>query len=291
MSISNALILSRKLASRMLLNIAALLPLTTTARSLGERLPSGKRENSQKALEVITDSIAPYAQNNGMPWEMVSSLADKLGEWGYLSFSQSGEDAVLRNFLRNKRSGFYVDVGANHPVRFSNTYYYYLRGWRGINIEPMEGAKALFDRYRPLDVNLELAVGQAGKSEFFVFQETCFNTMDGVLAAKLMDGKISELKGRRIITKVPLAEILEKYAEGKAIDFLSVDAEGLDEEILASNDWNRFRPHYIIAERHADDPSRPMDPRGILAASGYALVAQTEFSGVYRDKQFKTNKH
>jgi hypothetical protein len=155
----------------------------------------------------------------------------------------------------------------------------------------MEGSKALFDRYRPQDTNLELAVGKAGTTEFFVFEETCFNTMDSVLAEKLVEEKVSDLKGRRTITKVPLAEILEKYAGDKAIDFLSVDAEGLDEEILASNDWNRFRPHYIIAERHANDPSRPMDPSGILDASGYSLVAQTEFSGVYYDKHLKTFNH
>lgn len=268
---------------RFLRSLLTHLPANEIGKALSDRLRHDNCQDAQRVFDALSENLASYAQSNEAPWQMVSLLADKIGEWGYLSFSQSGEDAVLRNFLRNKRSGFYVDVGANHPIRFSNTYYYYLRGWRGINIEPMAGSKAIFDNYRPRDINLEVAVGKPGTSTLFIFEETCFNTMDDVLAAKLIEDKISPLKEKRTMTKVPLAEILATHCHGASIDFLSVDAEGLDEEVLASNDWDRFRPCYVAAERHANDPSRPMDPRSILQCSGYSIVAQTEFSEIYRD--------
>jgi hypothetical protein len=75
------------------------------------------------------------------------------------SYSQEGEDRVLAHVLDIGRRdpGFYVDVGAHHPQRFSNTYAFYLAGWRGLNIEPRPGSLSLFQRLRPRDINLNLA--------------------------------------------------------------------------------------------------------------------------------------
>ncbi len=254
----------RRVVSKLLFIVAGLIPVSTLVKSLKKRTQA-KNPRDAKA------------------WQIISTAADELGGWGYLSFSQTGEDAVLRNFLRNRKSGIYVDVGANHPIRYSNTYYWYLRGWRGINIEPMIGSKALFDKYRPQDINLEIAVGKRGTSTLFVFKETCFNTMDACLAEKLIKDNISPLIEKRSVDKIPLKEILASHLGEDSIDFLSVDAEGLDTEILASNDWDRFRPCYVIAERHMNDPFRPTDPGIILGSYGYVLVAQTEFSCLYRD--------
>lgn len=77
------------------------------------------------------------------------------------SFSSAGEDMILRHIIgSDKRNGFFVDVGAYHPTLFSNTYFFYLNGWRGINIEARPGSKALFDRVRPRDTNLELGISR-----------------------------------------------------------------------------------------------------------------------------------
>src|SRR5260221_4132865 len=77
------------------------------------------------------------------------------------SFSCAGEDMILRHLLGPDRTrGFYVDVGAFHPTLFSNTHFFYLNGWRGINIEARPGSKKLFDKIRPEDVNLEVGVSR-----------------------------------------------------------------------------------------------------------------------------------
>src|SRR5690349_18351333 len=95
-----------------------------------------------------------------------ASLKDWLGLHWRRSYSQEGEDMVLRRVFEHKAHGFYVDVGAHHPMRFSNTYFFYRRGWRGINIDARPGSKREFDRARPRDINVECGVAQvAGASK------------------------------------------------------------------------------------------------------------------------------
>ncbi|MFM6476289.1 MAG: hypothetical protein ACKPGH_22810, partial [Dolichospermum sp.] len=94
-----------------------------------------------------------------------------------ISFSQDGEDIVIAELFNNKPEGFYVDVGAHHPQRFSNTYYFYLNGWSGINIDAMPGSMKIFDDLRPRDINLEIPISD--KSEiltYYEFDETSINS-------------------------------------------------------------------------------------------------------------------
>lgn len=74
-------------------------------------------------------------------------------------YSQEGEDMVLRKIFKNQKKGFYVDIGAHHPKRFSNTHLLYKKGWKGINIDVTPGSIKLFNQLRPRDTNLELGVG------------------------------------------------------------------------------------------------------------------------------------
>src|SRR5689334_15261611 len=74
------------------------------------------------------------------------------------SYSQEGEDMILARVFENQKSGFYVDVGAHHPWRFSNTYMFYRRGWRGLNIDAMPDSMSRFRKARPRDINVEIPV-------------------------------------------------------------------------------------------------------------------------------------
>jgi FkbM family methyltransferase len=166
-------------------------------------------------------------------------------------FGQEGEDLILAELFLGKRDGFYIDVGAHHPKRFSNTYHFYrFRGWRGINIEAMPGSMKAFRRARPNDINVEAAVSDSSEElTYFVFNEPALNTFDPALAAE-RDGK----KGYYIAERMPirtrrLEEILEKHLPaGTKIDFLTVDVEGFDLKVLHSNDWKRFRPTVVLVE-------------------------------------------
>jgi FkbM family methyltransferase len=170
--------------------------------------------------------------------------------YGQLCFSQEGEDILLARIFNGQERGFYVDVGAHHPQRFSNTYYFYLRGWRGINIDAAPGSMAPFEAVRPGDINLEVPISDSRQVlTYYSFNEPALNSFSPEVARE-RDG----LGDYRIISEQQLetrtlAEVLgEHLAPGAEIDFMSVDVEGLDYQVLKSNDWARFRPRVVLVE-------------------------------------------
>jgi FkbM family methyltransferase len=166
-----------------------------------------------------------------------------------LCYGQDGEDLILDRLLERQSKGFYVDVGAHHPVRFSNTYLFYRRGWRGINIDAMPGSMKTFTRLRPRDINIECGVaGVAGTLTYHRFNEPALNTFDADEAA-LKNKPPYQLVDTISIAVERLDVLLDRNMPADVtIDFLSVDVEGKDEEVLRSNDWSRFRPRFILAE-------------------------------------------
>jgi FkbM family methyltransferase len=209
-------------------------------------------------------------------------------EYGTLCFSQSGEDGILNYLLPSY--GFYIDVGAHHPLRYSNTHMLYRRGWRGINIEPTPEAKKLFDLHRPGDLNLELAVGRLKTKEtFYVFEEGCYNTFDAVRAKEITKKKISKMITARKIPVKPLGEICKAYmARGQAVQLLTVDAEGKDTEILETHDWKNYRPRHVVVEHHGENYARWKNPSSFLRQKGYYLVSRTPFSAIFEDTRGKS---
>src|SRR5688572_15978731 len=89
------------------------------------------------------------------------------------SFSCAGEDMILRHLIgSDKMDGFFVDVGAYHPVLLSNTYFFYLNGWRGINIEARPGSRGLFEATRHRDINLEMGISSVrGEMTYYMVGE------------------------------------------------------------------------------------------------------------------------
>lgn len=174
--------------------------------------------------------------------------------FGRKSYSQFGEDLVLSTFCRpdKKTKGFYVDIGAYHPKRFSNTYFFYKRGWSGINIDASPKSMGKFNKARKRDINLEVAVSNENSLKYInIYDESAYNTLDPKRANELNIKGIG-IKGAREIRTVKLKDLLDIHLN-KEIDFLSIDVEGLDLEVLKSNDWNKYNPKFILVELHFDD--------------------------------------
>ena len=167
-----------------------------------------------------------------------------------LSFSQEGEDICLLELLHGKSPGFFVDVGAHHPQRFSNTYTLYLRGWRGLNIDPLPGSAEQFRRVRPGDISIEVGVAmERARLTYHQFDEPALNTFSPKLAAQRESEVGVRSCGTREIDTVPLVELLNTYLpKEKRFDVLNVDVEGLDLEVLQSNDWRIYRPRFVLVE-------------------------------------------
>jgi FkbM family methyltransferase len=192
-----------------------------------------------------------------------------------LSHSQFGEDMIVRTLCASIERGIYVDIGAHHPVYFSNTYYFYRRGWRGLNVDANPGTKRLFDVLRPRDVNVEACVGaDAGQTvEFFVFDQPALNTTDPEMARRAQELTGARLLSRRSFQTHTLAELVERHLPGARVDVLNIDIEGLDEQVLLHHDWTRLRPRVLIFERHGLDPLAAGDDVVIrrLREVGYAV--------------------
>jgi FkbM family methyltransferase len=206
---------------------------------------------------------------------MLLALRERLGRRAY---SQEGEDLVLARYFYGVTNGFFVDVGAHHPFRFSNTYLLYRLGWRGVNIDAMPGSMRPFKRYRPRDVNLEMGVGSVpGSATYYTFNEPALNTFDAALA-KQRCAPPYYLTGEITLPVRPLADILsDAVPAGQSIDVLTVDVEGRDLDVLKSNDWTRFRPTMVLAETLGrsllDLHSEPV--AAYLSSLGYAIAAKT----------------
>lgn len=194
----------------------------------------------------------------------------------WLSHSQFGEDMVLRGLLP-PGPGFYVDIGAHHPVHFSNTYHFYCRGWRGLNVDAAPGSMEAFRQARPRDINVEAAVGQRdGEAlEFFRFEQAALNTFDRDMAAQALARGARPLPSAHLPVRSLNALLEAHLPAGQQVDFLTVDVEGLDEEVLGGLDLQRFRPGVILFERHVPfEQVAGLPLVQHLQGAGYALVAR-----------------
>jgi FkbM family methyltransferase len=206
----------------------------------------------------------------------------------FRSYSQEGEDRILEHIFAGRTSGFYVDVGAHHPTRFSNTAHLHALGWRGMNIDAMPGSMAPFKTARPDDINLELAVAEEAQTlTYYMFNEPALNGFDPELAKERDALPDYHIEATREVQALPLRRILREHLPpGQAVDLLCVDVEGLDLSVLRSNDWEAFRPEVVLVESITGLPVErlPEDPvYAFLAGQGYMLVAKTTRDLFFRD--------
>ena len=208
-----------------------------------------------------------------------------------ISWSQTGEDVLLQAFLRNRiddasYNGFWVDIGAHHPVKWSNTKTFSDRGWRGINVDASVNAIEILNKKRARDINVNVGIGPvSGVLDYYKMSMPAMNTFSKEFAEK------AEIRGGRIVdvVKVPvitLRELLDRYLpSGQHIDFLSIDCEGLDLSILQSSDWYRYRPDYILVEIHTEGRNWDIPNCSVsryMREQGYEFVGQSYVTTLYK---------
>lgn len=187
-----------------------------------------------------------------------------------VSYAQNAEDLRLWGYFRNLgKKGFYVDVGANHPLNDSVTRFYYLRGWRGINIEPQADLCQLLKAERPRDINL--SVGLSDKKEkrtLRKYQSDGLSTYADDYKASYETGSIAGTKAfsEAVSMMDTLAGVLSRYAKRRDIHFLKVDVEGFEYKVVKGNDWKRFRPWVVCVESTGQDRRW----QAVLQKAGYS---------------------
>ena len=158
-----------------------------------------------------------------------------------------GEDLIISDLTKNIKNGFYVDAGCYHPLHLSNTYLLYKRSWNGINIDISEFSIKLFNYLRPNDVNINSAVSNTEKEISFYYQKKLsqLSTIKKEISNERMQGNIKEKK----IKSLKLNSILNQSKfKNRQIDFLNIDVEGADFEVLKSLDFTIYEPKIICIE-------------------------------------------
>jgi FkbM family methyltransferase len=184
---------------------------------------------------------------------------------------------LLNFYFLHQPKGFYVDVGAYDPIQLSNTYHFYKKGWRGINIDATPGLMKRFNDIRPNDINIECAVGAAGiEVDFFVYDMPAINSVSqrGLTYAKETFG--SDPRTTVKVQSKPLSVLLDENipSDVKEIDFMTIDVEGADEEVLRSNNWDKYRPKYLCVEEHVSSKLRDSPISEFLTTMRYELVGR-----------------
>ncbi len=197
------------------------------------------------------------------------------------SFSQHGEDLVIDALLGNKDHGFYVDIGAHDPHLFSNTKRFYRKGWRGINIEPDAHLIEKFKASRPDDINLNIGISNIpGTLTFYrMFPATLSTFSEEAVKSYLDQGY--ELVEKLPVPVKPLRTVLQTYVKNAEIDFMSIDTEGFESHVLASNDWQKFRPTVICIESENPRGSEVGPITQKLLALGYVKHLDNGINSIF----------
>lgn len=165
-----------------------------------------------------------------------------------VSWSQCGEDVVLDSCLPKSKQGFYIDVGAHHPSRFSVTRHLYERGWSGINLDANSSLQRLLERERPRDTFISAAIGKKDSYQLFKGDELAVSTVN--LEWKAESEKLGMVYTQsEIVSGQSLKQIMSHEACPYLVDFLNVDIEGSDYEAIESIELETLKqerwPSYI----------------------------------------------
>lgn len=198
-------------------------------------------------LKKLLKAILPKSAKE----KLIEFKNNNLDGYALKSYSQEGEDMILRRLFEKQQTGFYVDVGAHHPKRFSNTYFFYKKGWNGINIDAMPDSMKSFERIRPRDINIEKPVSDKKQVlTYYAFNEPALNGFSKELPDERKNANNNyHIIFEKDIETSTLTEILDNnLPQNQEIDFLSIDVEGLDFMVLKSNNFEKYKPKVILIE-------------------------------------------
>ena len=208
------------------------------------------------------------------------------------SFSQCGEDLLIQYIfkLRGIHKPTYIDVGANDPFFLSNTAIFYEKGCRGVNIEANPQLAKNFHNHRPNDINLNIGVdSKEGELDFYIMQDNTLSTFSKQECDHMMaHGKpLKEIKKIKLTT---IDEILKKYFNNQFPDFMSIDVEGMDFQILKSINFEISYPKIICVEAAEYSPigagARRNELIDFLVTKGYYEYANTNLNAIMVKKEF-----
>jgi FkbM family methyltransferase len=224
-------------------------------------------------------------------YRFAGRMRRRLGEAGRVSYSQCGEDMIARFVFDTLKIAHprYIDIGAHHPTYLNNTFAFYEAGASGVSIEPDPDLFARFPVERPRDINLNVGIAPAaGELEFFVMSARTLNTFSAEEARAATERGRARIERTLKLPVRPVASVLAEQFASAAPDFLSLDVEGLDLEILKAWDFKRWRPKLVCVETIVYAGGRGGGQRSDIAEhlqdNGFFQYAHTHVNALFVDK-------
>ena len=196
------------------------------------------------------------------------------------SYSMDNEDIAVLNYFKNKRNGFYVDVGCYHPIHRNNTYLLHKQNWNGINIDTSEFSIDLFNFIRPKDLNYNCAISNKDEIIKLFYQKKLsqLSTTEINQAKTVFQGDIKEKE----IQAYTLDNILNKSKyKGIVIDFLDIDVEGADLKVLKGLSFDKYKPELVCIEIH-EKKINQSEVYNFLVNKDYELIWSGIFSHLFK---------
>lgn len=208
----------------------------------------------------------------------------KNSEKGYVSYTIDGTDLILADILRNVNNGFYVDIGANHPISYNNTYYFYKRGWNGFSVDGNQKFEPLWLRERPLDTFITALVSSEVKQvDFKIFKDHKMSSMN-IDQIKLYEKRFSKNE----ITSHPgttttLSNLKNEYFAEKEVHFLTIDVEGEDLNCLIGANLSNWKPGVVVMEVKNMSIYNVISNDVVehLNSYGYRLISKTPLNAIF----------
>ena len=168
------------------------------------------------------------------------------------TYSQWGEDQIIKKFFENTKKGFYIDIGSFHPIMYSNTCFLNNSGWSGVNIDLNQTSIDLFNIMRPNDLNICAAISDKIEERDLYIDHlfSPVNTINKSLCENADKNILFKDLIKKKIKTETFSNIIKKVGKLPEINFLNIDCEGNDYSVLNSIDLKYYKPELICVETH-----------------------------------------
>lgn len=212
-----------------------------------------------------------------------------------LVYAQSGEDIIMDNlfYKLNIRRPSYLDIGANHPAYISNSYYFYMRGSQGVCVEPNPALYKKIRQARPRDkvINVGVGIDEQKEADFYLFPAYAdglgtFSKKEAEYWGEIGMEGLGKIHYEQVI-RMPLQTINAIIRDNfdRCPDFISIDVEGLDLQILKTLDFDSFQPLVLCVETLCYDENKRefknTDTIEFLKSKGYGVYADTHINTIF----------
>jgi len=218
--------------------------------------------------------------------KLLFSLLKYRGFFLKKNYSKKKEVQILKKIFKNKTNGTYIDIGAYHPYRFSNTYLLHKKGWNGTNVDINKKSIDLFNIARPNDINLNIAIGDKNKMQTFYFKNKIhpMNTLNKEFAKRFWSNK-NNLNKNKIMTQT-FNYLIKK---SKKIDLLDIDVEGNEYEVIKKINFKNISFKIILIEHSLFNKKTKKNTKKIkhlLSKENYKYIKNFGETSVYKKKLY-----